>query len=65
MGDEEQRAELHEEINVLMERVMEAMGGGTMLIPDPVQRGLAESTNPTLDVEGLRGLRDDLQAMLR
>ena len=65
MGDEEQQAELHEEINVLMERVMEAMGGGTMLIPDAVQRGLAETTSPSLDLEGLQGLRDDLQALLR
>ena len=62
---EEERAALRDEIDVLMEQVMEAMGGGTMLIPDPVQRGLAETTNPTLDADGLRTLRDELQALLR
>jgi hypothetical protein len=62
---DEERAKLHDEINVLMERVMEEMGGGTMLIPDPVQRGLEESTNPQLDVAGLQALRDELQALLR
>ena len=62
---DEERAKLHDEINVLMERVMEEMGGGTMLIPDPVQRGLEESTNPQLDVAGLQVLRDELQALLR
>jgi hypothetical protein len=62
---DEERARLHDEINVLMEQVMEAMGGGTMLIPDPVQRGLAETTNPALDVDGLQVLRDDLQGLLR
>ena len=62
---DEERAKLHEDINVLMEQVMEEMGGGTMLIPDPVQRGLEESTNPTLDVAGLHALRDELQALLR
>jgi hypothetical protein len=62
---EDDRAKLHDEINVLMEQVMESMGGGTMMIPDPVQRGLDETTNPTLDVAGLQGLRDELQALLR
>jgi len=62
---EEDTAKLHTEINVLMEQVMESMGGGTMMIPDPVQRGLAETTNPTLDVAGLHALRDELQALLR
>jgi hypothetical protein len=62
---DEERASLHEELNVLMEQVMTEMGGGTMLIPDPVQRGLAETTNPTLDADGLRALRDDLKALLR
>jgi len=62
---EAERAKLHDEINVLMEQVMEQMGGGTMLVPDQVQRGLAETTNPTLDVAGLQVLRDDLQALLR
>jgi hypothetical protein len=62
---EQERAQLHQEIDVLMEQVMEAMGGGTMLIPDPVQRGLAETTTPTLDADGLRALRDELQALLR
>jgi hypothetical protein len=62
---DEERAKLHDEINVLMEQVMEQMGGGTLLIPDPVQRGLEESSNPTLDASGLEALRDDLQALLR
>ena len=61
---DEESAKLHEEINVLMEQVMETMGVGTMLIPDEVQRGLNETTNPSLDPEGLRALRDDLQALL-
>ena len=61
---EAERAKLHDEINVLMEQVMETMGVGTMLIPDEVQRGLNETTNPSLDVDGLRALRDDLQALL-
>ena len=62
---EEEKAKLHEEISVAMEQVMENMGGGTLLIPEPVQRGLEESTNPSLDVEGLKALRDDLQSLLR
>ena len=61
---DEESAKLHEEINVLMEQVMETMGVGTMLIPDEVQRGLNESTRPSLDLEGLRALRDDLQTLL-
>ena len=61
---DEESAKLHGEINVLMEQVMETMGVGTMLIPDEVQRGLNETTNPSLDVDGLRALRDDLQALL-
>ncbi len=47
-----------------MDQVMENMGGGTLMIPEPVQRGLEESTNPTLDVDGLKALRDDLQRLL-
>ena len=43
---------------------MEAMGVGTLMIPDEVQRGMQETTNPTLDVDGLRALRDDLQSLL-
>ena len=61
---EEERARLQEEISVAMDQVMENMGTGTLLIPEPVQRGLAESTNPTLDLNGLRTLRDDLQRLL-
>ena len=61
---EEERARLHEEISVAMDQVMENMGGGTLLVPEPVQRGLAESTNPTLDLDGLRALRDDLHRLL-
>ena len=63
MDDTQQKAELHDEIGIIMERVMEAMGGGTLLIPDEVQRGLMETANPTLDIAGLRTLRDDLQQL--
>jgi len=62
---EEEKTKLHEEISVAMEQVMDNLGGGTLLIPEPVQRGLEESTNPSLDVEGLKALRDDLQSLLR
>ena len=61
---EEEKAKLHEDISVAMDQVMENMGGGTLMIPEPVQRGLEESTNPTLDLDGLRTLRDDLQRLL-
>jgi hypothetical protein len=61
----DEEAQLREEISVTMEQVMEEMGGGTMMIPDEVQRGLDETTNPRLDVDGLRALRDDLQRLLR
>lgn len=61
---EEERAKLQEEISVAMEQVMENLGTGTLMIPEPVQRGLEESTNPTLDLNGLRTLRDDLQRLL-
>ena len=62
---QEERAKLQEEISVAMDQVMENMGGGTLMIPEPVQRGLEESTNPQLDLEGLRALRDDLNHLLR
>jgi hypothetical protein len=52
---------LHAEINELMEQVMEGMGGGTMMIPDEIQRGMNELGHPTLDVAGLQALRDDLR----
>lgn len=61
---EEERARLREEISVAMDQVMENLGTGTLMIPEPVQRGLEESTNPTLDLNGLRALRDDLQRLL-
>lgn len=61
---EEERARLREEISVAMDQVMENLGTGTLMIPEPVQRGLEESTNPTLDLNGLRTLRDDLQRLL-
>jgi hypothetical protein len=61
---DEEKAKLHDEINVAMEEVMEAMGVGTLIVPDEVQRGMAETTNPTLDVDGLRALRDDLRRLL-
>jgi hypothetical protein len=61
----DEEAQLREEISVTMEQVMESLGGGTMMIPDEVQRGLDEMTNPRLDAEGLRTLLDDLRKMLR
>jgi hypothetical protein len=61
---DEQKAQLHEEINVAMDQVMEAMGVGTLILPEEVQRGMAETTKPTLDVDGLRALRDDLRRLL-
>jgi len=61
---EETRDQLRTEIEELMERVMESIGGGTLMIPDEIQRGMNETSNPSLDVAGLRGLRDDLKALL-
>jgi hypothetical protein len=52
---------LHAEISELMEQVMEGMGGGTMMIPDEIQRGMNELGSPSLDTEGLKALRDDLR----
>ena len=64
MSEADERARLHDEISESMEKVMEAMGTGTMVLPDEVQRGMHETTNPTLDIEGLRALRDDLNRLL-
>jgi hypothetical protein len=61
----EEEDKLRAEIDEAMEQVMEAMGTGTLLIPDEVQRGMQETANPTLDIAGLRALRDDLQQLLR
>ena len=61
---EETQDRLREEIAGLMERVMESMGVGTMMIPDEIQRGMDETANPSLDEDGLRVLRDDLKALL-
>ena len=47
-----------------MEQVMESMGVGTLMIPEEIQRGMAETANPSLDAGGLRSLRDDLKALL-
>jgi hypothetical protein len=55
---------LHAEIEQLMEQVMTSLGGGTMMIPDEIQRGMNELGNPTLDEAGLVALRDDLRALL-
>ena len=44
--------QLRAEISELMEQVMEAMGVGTLMIPDEIQRGMQETANPTLDVDG-------------
>ncbi len=64
MNETEEITALREEIAVLMEHVMEAMGVGTLMIPDEIQRGMMETANPTLDIEGLRSLRDDLRALV-
>ena len=61
---EETEDQLRTEIGELMDRVMESMGVGTLMIPDEIQRGMQETANPTLDVDGLRALRDDLQSLL-
>ena len=55
--------DLQAEIGELMEQVMEGMGGGTMMIPDEIQRGMNELGNPSLDADGLRRLRDDLRGL--
>jgi hypothetical protein len=61
---EETMEGLRAEIAELMDRVMESMGVGTLMIPDEIQRGMQETANPTLDEAGLRSLRDDLKALL-
>ena len=64
MNKTEEITALREEIATLMEQVMESMGVGTLMIPDEIQRGMMETANPTLDIEGLRTLRDDLRALV-
>jgi hypothetical protein len=64
MSELEESDQLRNQIDVAMEQVMEAMGTGTLIIPDEVQRGMQETANPTLDLDGLRTLRDDLQSLL-
>jgi hypothetical protein len=54
---------LRAEVEQLMEQVMARLGGGTMMIPDEIQRGMDELRNPSLDEAGLRQLRDDLRAL--
>ena len=61
---EETSDQLRAEIGQLMEQVMESMGMGTLLIPEEIQRGMNETAYPSLDTEGLRALRDDLNALL-
>ena len=61
---QEDVAGLRAEIGELMDRVMESMGVGTLMIPDEIQRGMNETANPSLDAGGLRALRDDLKALL-
>ena len=56
--------QLRAEISELMERVMESMGVGTLMIPEEIQRGMSETSNPSLDEPGLRALRDDLRGLL-
>ncbi len=60
----ETAAQLRAEIAELMERVMDSMGVGTLMIPQEIQRGMRETSSPALDADGLRGLRDDLKALL-
>jgi hypothetical protein len=55
---------LRAEVEQLMEQVMGRLGGGTMMIPDEIQRGMDELRNPSLDEAGLRQLRDDLRALV-
>ena len=62
---EETEEQLRSEIEGLMERVMESLGMGTLMIPDEIQRGMNETANPSLDAAGLRALRDDLKGLLR
>ena len=64
MEESQERDQLRAEIDVLMERVMESMGVGTLMIPDEIQRGMNETASPSLDEPGLRALRDDLKALL-
>jgi hypothetical protein len=64
MNETEEISALREEIAALMEQVMESMGSGTLMIPDEIQRGMLETANPSLDIQGLRALRDDLRALL-
>jgi hypothetical protein len=61
---EETEDQLRSEIEGLMERVMESMGMGTLIVPDEIQRGMSETANPSLDADGLRALRDDLKSLL-
>lgn len=61
---EETQDRLRAEIAELMDRVMAAMGVGTLMIPDEIQRGMQETARPSLDEGGLRALRDDLKALL-
>jgi hypothetical protein len=61
---EETTDQLRAEIAELMDQVMESMGMGTLIIPDEIQRGMNETTSPSLDEPGLRALRDDLKGML-
>jgi len=61
---QEDVAGLRAEIGELMDRVMESMGVGTLMIPDEIQRGMNETASPSLDEQGLRSLRDDLKSLL-
>jgi hypothetical protein len=60
----DERETLRAEIGDLMERVMETLGTGTLMIPDEIQRGMRELQRPALDADGLRALRDELRSRL-
>lgn len=62
---EETPDQLRAEIADLTERVLESLGSGTLMIPEAIQRGMAELTAPALDAAGLRALRDELEGHLK
>ena len=57
------REQLHAEITALLDEVLSVLGTGTLMLPEPIQRAMAELTTPSLDEPGLIALRDDLAAL--